>query len=81
MNNEMKAAVAYVVDYAQNCGEYPEHWVNAKNYAVRHGVDKAVAKSAALYVIDNAETLGVKVKNVPHGPHLRPAPYFAGTIH
>ncbi len=44
-------------------------------------IDKEVAKFAALYVIDNAETLGIRVKDVPHGPHLRPAPYFAGIIH
>lgn len=78
MGEAMRSAIRDVVEFAWGCGEFSQHWVNAKNFAVRRGADKEVAKEAVRYVLDNAAELNVKVKLVPHGPHLSPAPYFAG---
>ena len=81
MSKEMETAIAHIVRFAHRCAEYPCHWVNGKNFAVKNGIDKDTAKAAALYVVAKAEKLNVKIKKVRHGSHLTPADYFAGNIH
>lgn len=80
MEKAMEKAIALVREYALVCGQCPQHWSVAKNYAIRQGCDKAIAKAAALYAVAHASELGIVVKKVPHGPRLSPADYFAGAI-